>query len=173
MQNLRGILVRGSIALVVLAAPAAAGAATTGSITVYSGQHEQTSASSSRLREAQPAIQVKRPLQRRGPAREPAPAGGLGLARRRVLRREPAGAHGLEQQRAAGARRRRTTLAKVPARCNSPQHDWVGVSARSVGARLQHQAGPAASSRRSMLDLAEPAWKGRSASRRRRPTSSR
>ena len=64
------------------------------------------------------------------------------------------------------------TLAQVPAQYNSPQGDWVGVSARvSV---LVYNTAPLSPAHlpTSVMDLADPKWKGKLASPPARPTSS-
>jgi iron(III) transport system substrate-binding protein len=65
------------------------------------------------------------------------------------------------QERGLLAPLRPSTLARVPARYSSPQGDWVGVSARaSVLVYNTSQVRPSELPS-SILELAEPRWKGR------------
>jgi iron(III) transport system substrate-binding protein len=54
-----------------------------------------------------------------------------------------------------------TTLAAVPARYCSPGGDWVGVSVRAASFVYNTAKLPAAGVPKSVLDLAQPAWKGK------------
>jgi iron(III) transport system substrate-binding protein len=54
-----------------------------------------------------------------------------------------------------------TTLGGVPAPDNSPKSDWVGVSARSVQFVANNDQVPASALPTSVRDLASPAWKGK------------
>lgn len=53
-----------------------------------------------------------------------------------------------------------STLAQVPATVSAAQHDWVGVSARTV-VFAANNAVPASSLPTSVYDLVGPAWKGK------------
>lgn len=54
-----------------------------------------------------------------------------------------------------------TTLGRVGARYNSPSGDWVGVAARATVLIYNPQLVNEAQLPRSILDLAQPAWKGK------------
>ena len=100
-------------------------------------------------------------LRRRGHAREPDHPGGLQVARRRVLRREPAGAAGARRAQAAGAGARRHAEGRSARRQLAARDPGSRVSARS--AVLVYNTGkikPAALPS-SLLDLAKPKWKGK------------
>ena len=93
---------------------------------------------------------------------------------RRVLRREPAGAAGAREQRAARPGAGRRPWPGCRARDSSPTGDWVGVSARA--AVLVYNTGklkPARASRRRCSTSPRRSGRARSRSRRPRPTSSR
>ena len=53
-----------------------------------------------------------------------------------------------------------STLAQVPADASSPKHDWVGVSARTVAFAVNKSV-PAADVPTSVYDLTKPYWKGK------------
>ena len=72
----------------------------------------------------------QRPQRRRGHAGRPDRDRGQPVPRRRDLHRELPAAGVPAGQGPAGHGGRRRTLATTPARYNSPQGDWVGVSAR-------------------------------------------
>jgi iron(III) transport system substrate-binding protein len=53
-----------------------------------------------------------------------------------------------------------STLSQVPTKASSPGQDWVGVSARAVAFAANNSV-PASSLPASVMDLAGPAWKGK------------
>jgi iron(III) transport system substrate-binding protein len=54
-----------------------------------------------------------------------------------------------------------STLASIPARYDSPVGDWVGLAARATALIYNPKLLPAAQLPRSILDLADPSWKGK------------
>jgi iron(III) transport system substrate-binding protein len=54
-----------------------------------------------------------------------------------------------------------STLARVPARYDSPSGDWVGVAARETALIYDPKLVPPGQLPHSILDLAQPSWKGR------------
>ena len=131
-------------------------------LTLYNGQHEQTTAALVSAFERQSGIKVERPLRRRGHARQPDPAGGRQLPGRRLLQREHAGAGSACASTGCSRRSAPSTLAAVPSRYSSPRGRLGrGLGAR-LGARLQHrQADARRSCPSSILELAEPKWRGK------------
>ena len=101
------------------------------------------------------------PLGRRGDARQPDPAGGLELARRRLLHREHAGAGSAATRRACWRPSAPSTLAAVPAATTPP----TGAGSGSRRASRRWSTTPPRSRPRScpssILELAEPQWKGK------------
>jgi iron(III) transport system substrate-binding protein len=135
--------------------------ATTGvTITLYNGQHEQTTQALVKQFEAQTGIRVReRDGDESALAEQIDQEGSASPADVFYSENSPAlmaleGKHLLAPVAP-------TTLAQVPARYSSPQGGWVGVSARvSVlvynTSRVQPSQVPT-----SVLDLADPKWKGK------------
>ena len=130
------------------------------SITLYNGQHEQTTARLVSAFEKHTGVKVN---VRSGNEAE------LGDQLVQEGSSSPAdvfyteNAPVLEHLREQGllGRLRPSTLAAVPARCNSPQGNWVGVSGRvSVLVYNTSQLAPSQLPS-SILELAEPKWKGK------------
>jgi iron(III) transport system substrate-binding protein len=160
MQNLRRALVRGSVALAALAAPAAGVAASTGSITLYSGQHEQTVSKLVSDFEKRTGIHVDVRSSDEGElANQLLQEGSASPADVYFAENPPA----LEALRRRGllATVRSSTLRQVPARYSSPQRSWLGVSARSVALAYDTKQVRPGSLPRSVLDLTKPAWRGK------------
>lgn len=67
----------------------------------------------------------------------------------------------LLQQKGLLAKVNRATLAKVPARYSSPASRWVGVAGRATALIYNPKLVAVAQLPRSILDLADPAWKGK------------
>ena len=140
---------------------APSGTAASHTITLYSGQHEQTTAALVAAFEKQTGIKVAVRIGDEAVARQPDHAGGLELARRRLLHREHAAAR--SAARAAGllapvAPRRSPRSRAATTRA---QGDWVGVSARVSAlvyntAKLEASQLPARSS-----NSPTPQWKGK------------
>ena len=130
------------------------------SITVYSGQHEQTTAMLVAAFERMTGIGVNlRSGDEASLANEILQEGSSSPADVFYSENSPA----LETLREHGllAPVARATLAAVPARYSSPTGDWVGVSAR-VSALVYNTSQIAASELpSSVLELAEPRWKGK------------
>jgi iron(III) transport system substrate-binding protein len=138
----------------------AAGALAGQSITVYNGQHEQTTAKLVNQFEKRTGAKVNvrsddeaelgNQIIQEGSS---SPADVFYTENTPVLER-------LREQNLL-ARLAPTTLAAIPARYSSPQGDWVGVSGRvSVLVYNTSQLSPA-SLPSSILALAEPRWKGK------------
>jgi iron(III) transport system substrate-binding protein len=131
-----------------------------GTITVYSGQHEQTTALLVKGFEKQTGVTVKVRFDDEAAMGNQiiqegshSPADVFFTENTPVL--EELQEHGILAPIPA------STLAHVPSRYNSTKGDWVGVSAR-VSALVYNtkQVTPAALPS-SILDLAKPAWKGK------------
>ena len=84
-----------------------------GSITVYSGQHQQTATLLANDFTRPDRRHRQPPLERRGRPGQPDPPRGGRLAGRRLLRREPAGADRAQRQGAPGRRSTRPRSARV------------------------------------------------------------
>ena len=146
--------------LVFVAGCGSSSGATQPSITVYSGQHPQTVAALVAAFEKQTGIKVKvrsddeDVLARRSSRR-------AALAGRRLLSPRTRRRSRISQQRGLLARVDASTLAKTSAKYSSPQKRWVGVSARvSVMVYNTDELQPAQLPK-SVLDLADPKWKGK------------
>ncbi len=130
------------------------------SITLYNGQHEQTTAQLVAGFERQTGIHVNvRSDDEAVLGNQIIQEGSSSPADVFYTENTPV----LEalQERGLLAPLRPSTLAKVPARYDSPQGDWVGVSARaSVLVYNTSQVRPSELPS-SILELAEPKWKGR------------
>ena len=118
--------------------------------------------------------QGRRSARRRGDARQPDPAGGGQLARRRLLHGEHAGPRSAARARAARTRVSRRRSRRSRAATTPHEGDWVGVSAR-VSALVYNtaQAGAGAAARARSSRWPRRSGRASSALRPRRPTSSR
>ncbi len=160
-MNRRKLVVLGALlatCVPVLSACGSSSDATT--ITLYNGQHEQTTAALVAAFEKQTGIKVD---VRTGDEAE------LGNQIMQEGSSSPADVFYTENTPVLDALRERgllapvaaSTLAAVPARYNSAQGDWVGVSARvSVLVYNTSQIAPSQLPS-SILELAEPKWKGK------------
>jgi iron(III) transport system substrate-binding protein len=148
-------------ALCLLGACLLAGCGGSGSgLTIYNGQHEQTTDALVAAFEKQTGIAVAvRSDDEDTLAAQIDAEGSDSPADVIYTENSPALEHLQEQGRLAPVDP--TTLARTPARFNSPQGDWVGVSARvSV---LIYNTGLVKPGElpRSVMQLAEPRWRGR------------
>lgn len=145
------------VAVVVLAAGRAHAAE---SITVYSGQHEQTVAA------------LVKDFQRRTGITVKLRSGGEGELANQILQEGSASpadvfyAGNPPAIEALGLRKllapvTASTLAKVPRADSSPRRDWVGVSARASVLAYNTAALKPSQLPASILDLAKPRWKGK------------
>jgi iron(III) transport system substrate-binding protein len=130
------------------------------SITLYSGQHEQTTAMLVAAFEKRTGVKVKvRPGDETELASQIVQEGSNSPADVFYTENTPALEHLREQDLLSPLDA--STLAAVPARYNSAQGDWVGVSGRvSVLVYNTQQVSPS-SLPSSILALAEPKWKGK------------
>ena len=129
-------------------------------ITLYNGQHEQTTdALVEGVREAD-RRQGQGPQRRRGRARPADRAGGIAVAGRRVLHREhpAAGPAGREGPARAG---RRHHPGRGAGQDSATDHNWVGVSARVSMLVYNTDDLKPADLPTSIFDLADPKWKGK------------
>jgi iron(III) transport system substrate-binding protein len=161
-------VVRGSVAwaLLAIALLGAACSSPSGSssgsatITLYNGQHQQTTAALVKAFEAKTGINVN--VRNNGEAvlaNQIITEGSSSPAD--VIYTENSPIIEQLQERNLLAPVDRTTLARVPAQYNSPTGHWVGVSARvSVMAYNTGQLSPAQLPS-SVMDLANPKWKGK------------
>jgi|SRR6185437_1884431 len=130
------------------------------SITLYSGQHEQTTALLVVAFEKHTGVKVKvRPGDEAELANQIMQEGSNSPADVFYTENTPALEHLREQNLLAPIDA--TTLAAVPARYNSAQGDWVGVSARVSVLVYNTQQVSRSSLPSSILTLAEPKWKGK------------
>lgn len=158
-------------ALIPLAALAAAGSLLSGcsggrsgpqpvTLTLYNGQHEQTTAALVSRFEAQTGIRVK---ERDGDedqlAEEIEQQGGSTPADVFLSENSPS----LMSLQGKGllASLPPNILSQVPSRYNSPKGDWIGVSARVSVMVYNTSQLKASQLPRSILDLAGPQWKGK------------
>lgn len=152
--------VAGMAAALALAACGASSSAGSATITLYNGQHPQTTAALVATFERQTGIQVKvRNGDEDDLANQIVQEGSASPAD--VYYAENTPALQFLQNKNLLASVRAMTLAAVPARFNSPEGDWVGVSARVSGvvyntSLLRQNQLPS-----SILDLARPEWKGK------------
>jgi iron(III) transport system substrate-binding protein len=165
----RRLVRRGAVALGLLLATgllAACGSASgassagSGSITLYSGQHEQTTQSLVNAFEKQTGIQVNVRYNDEDTfadeiiAEEAHPIAD-------VFYTENSPALEYLQEKGLLAPVDASTLAKTPAKYNSPQGDWVGVSARVSVLIYNPSLISAAQLPTSVLQLANPKYKGK------------
>jgi iron(III) transport system substrate-binding protein len=157
-----GWVLAGSLAACGASATATAG--TTGSaqttITLYNGQHEQTTQALVAAFEKQTGIKVT------------VRSDGEAVVTGQILQegsRSPADViytenspplEKLQEQHLLGPVSA-GTLASIPARYDSPASDWVGVSARDTVMVYNTRTLSPAQLPKSALDLASPAWKGK------------
>jgi iron(III) transport system substrate-binding protein len=168
---MRGLRSRGAAALtgaalavasagvaVPLAADPAAAASTT--ITLYNGQHEQTTDALVSAFERQTGITVKvRSDDENVLANQIAEEGSNTPAD--VLFTENSAPLEFLQEKGLLGPVARTTLAAVPSQYNSPKGDWVGVSARVSVLVYNPRVVPASQLPTSILALASSKWKGK------------
>jgi iron(III) transport system substrate-binding protein len=154
---------RALVAVAALTAGLAAVAGAAGgspSITLYSGQHPQTVSALVTAFEQKTGIQVQvRSDDEDVLAAQIAQEGSHSPADVFYTENSPP----LEdlQQRGLLSRVDAATLAKTPAKYDSPQHDWVGVSARVSVMVYDTKDLKASQLPKSVLDLAQPQWKGK------------
>jgi iron(III) transport system substrate-binding protein len=144
-------------AVLIPALPASAGSVT---ITVYSGQHPQTTAALVNAFEKQTGISVSvRNDDEDVLANQIVAEGGRSPADVLFTENSPA----LEYLQTKGllAKLPAATLARVPSRFNSPQRRWVGVSARVSVLVYNTQLLSANQLPTSVMDLARPQWRGK------------
>jgi iron(III) transport system substrate-binding protein len=130
------------------------------SITVYSGQHPETVAALVSAFEKQTGIKV---------AVRSDDEGVLAAQIVQEGKHSPADVFFTEnsppledlQQRGLLSKVTASTLAKTPAKYNSPQHDWLGVSARLSVLVYNTKSLKPSQLPTSVLDLANPKWKGK------------
>jgi iron(III) transport system substrate-binding protein len=129
-------------------------------ITLYSGQHEQTTALLVAAFEKRTGVKVKvRPGDEAELASQIMQEGSSSPADAFYTENTPALEHLREQNLLAPVDA--TTLAAIPARYNSAQGDWVGVSGRvSVIVYNTEQVSPS-SLPTSILAFSQPKWKGK------------
>jgi len=143
-----------------LAACGSASGASAGSITLYSGQHEQTTQSLVNAFETQTGIRVNvRYNDEDSFADELVAEDAHPIADVFYTENSPA----LEylQDKGLLASVDASTLAKTPAKYNSPQGDWVGVSARVSVLIYNPSLISASQLPTSVLQLASPKYKGK------------
>jgi iron(III) transport system substrate-binding protein len=139
-------------------APSASGSADPGAITVYSGQHEQT------------VRKLVADFEARTHATVALRSGDEGDLANQLLqegRNSPADVYVAENPPALNAVSARrllapvdpATLASIPAADNSPNGDWVGVTARTSALVYNTKSVTEADLPASIMDLAKPAWK--------------
>jgi iron(III) transport system substrate-binding protein len=130
------------------------------SITLYSGQHEQTTALLAAAFEKHTGVEVKvRPGDEAELANQIAQEGSNSPADVFYTENTPALEHLREQHLLAPLDA--ATLAAIPTHYNSAQRNWVGISGRvSVIVYNTKQVAPT-SLPSSILALAEPKWKGK------------
>jgi iron(III) transport system substrate-binding protein len=144
----------------VAACGSASGAPSAGSITLYSGQHEQTTQSLVTAFEQQSGIQVNvRYNDEDSFADEIVTEQSHPVADVFYTENSPALAY--LQEKGLLAHVDAATLAKTPAKYNSAQGDWVGVSARVSVLIYNPSLISAADLPTSVLQLADPKYKGK------------
>jgi iron(III) transport system substrate-binding protein len=157
----RGWLGLGLLAVVVLAVTAAAQAGgSSTSITLYSGQHPETVASLVSAFEKQTGIKVNvRSDDEDVLAAQIVQEGKHSPADVFLTENTPP----LEDLRQRGLLSpvAASTLAKVPAKYDSPQKRWLGISARVSVLVYNTKSLKPAQLPKSVLDLADPKWKGK------------
>lgn len=157
-----GLLSLALVALVALVAVGCGGGSTTtaGSITVYSGQHEQTVSALTADFTKRTGIKVA------------LRSGGEGELANQIIQegdRSPADVFYAGNSPALEALAKRgllapvdsATLAAIPSKYNSPTGNWVGVSARASVLAYNTSKVKADALPKSLLALANPEWKGK------------
>jgi len=148
------------LTVVAAACGSASGTADTTSITLYSGQHPQTVASLVSAFEKQTGIQVRvRSDDEDVLAAQIAQEGSHSPADVFLTENSPPLMD--LQQRGLLAPVDASTLAKTPSKDNSPQGDWLGISARVSVMVYNTKDLKASQLPSSVLDLAKPEWKGK------------
>lgn len=141
--------------------PGAAGATTAGTtITIYNGQHEETTNAVVSAFEAATGIKVNvRSNDEATLAQQIAQEGSRSPADVFFTENTPV----LEKLQGSGllAPVASTTLADVPGKYSSSQGDWVGVTARVSVIEYNTNDLTASQLPKSILDLADPKWKGK------------
>src|ERR1700735_851169 len=156
--GLAGLLLAGGLAACGGAASGAGGSA--GSITLYSGQHEQTTQSLVTAFEQQTGIHVNVRYNDEDSfadeiiAEKPHPVAD-------VFYTENSPALEYLQDQGLLARVDSSTLAKTPSKYNSPQGDWVGISARVSVLIYNPSLISESQLPTSVLQLANPKYKGK------------
>ena len=146
------------VAAVTTNSPAQAPAADT--ITVYSGQHEQTVSALVRDFTRRTGIEVKvRSADEATLANQIVQEGSSSPADVFFAENPPA-LQALEERQLL-ATVPAATLARVPRRDSSAKGDWLAVSARAAALVYNTDDQPASSLPASLLDLARPQWKGK------------
>jgi iron(III) transport system substrate-binding protein len=148
------------LAVVAAGCGSSTGAADKTSITLYSGQHPQTVSALVSAFEKQTGIQVRvRSDDEDVLAAQIAQEGSHSPADVFLTENSPP-LMDLEQ-RGLLSRVDASTLAKTPSKDNSPQGDWLGVSARVSVMVYDTKDLKASQLPSSVLDLANPEWKGK------------
>ena len=99
-------------------------------ITLYNGQHEQTTDALVKAFESATGVRVNVRNDDEDVLAQQIGAGGLAVAGRCVLHREHTASCAPRRARVCSRRWMPPTLAKVPAKYSATDHSWVGVSAR-------------------------------------------
>jgi iron(III) transport system substrate-binding protein len=147
-----------AVAVPIGAGPAAASSSTT--ITLYNGQHEQTTDTLVSAFERQTGITVKvRSDDEDVLANQVAEEGSNTPAD--VIYTENSAPLEFLQEKGLLGPVARSTLAAVPSQYNSPRGDWVGVSARVSVLVYNPGIVPASRLPTSIMDLASPKWRGK------------
>jgi iron(III) transport system substrate-binding protein len=143
-----------------LTACSASAGASSGSITVYNGQHEQTTAALVKAFEAKTGISVKVRSDDEDVLTQQIEAEGS-HSPADVLYTENSPPLEALQVKHLLAAVPASTLALVPSRYSSPEGDWAGVSARVSVMVYNTSALTPSQLPSSVMDLAEPQWKGK------------
>jgi iron(III) transport system substrate-binding protein len=131
-----------------------------GSITVYSGQHEQTMSRLAADFTRRTGIKVQLRSSDEASLANQILREGSGSPADVFVAENPPALTVLEH-RGLLATVDPATLANVPARFNAPKGDWVALSARSAVLAFNTKQVEDAQLPTTLLDLAKPAWKGR------------
>ncbi len=159
-RRLRGCLIGIAVALLSVGLGACGGASSSNSITLYNGQHEQTTNALVARFEKLTGINVKvRSDDEDVLAAQINAEGSDSPADAIYTENSPA----LEYLQGKGllAPVTPSTLAHTPARYNSPQGDWVGVSARVSVLVYNTRLLSAGQLPTSVMQLADPKWRGK------------
>ncbi len=131
-----------------------------GDITVYSGQHEETVAALVTAFEAESHIKVKVRSEDEGSLANQLLQEGSDTPADVFFAENPPALNVLDESHLL-AKTDAATLAKVDPQYSPTSGDWVGVSARSVVLGYNTDKVKEADLPSSILDLAQPAWKGK------------